>query len=107
MGFSETFSPVIKPSSIHTILTVATVKGWPIRQLDVKNAFLNGYPTEQVFMEQPRGFIDQNQPTHVCHLKRASYGLKQAQRAWFDRFSIFLLHHGFICSTADLFLFVR
>eukprot|EP00268_Persea_americana_P022332 TRINITY_DN2221_c1_g1_i1.p1 TRINITY_DN2221_c1_g1~~TRINITY_DN2221_c1_g1_i1.p1 ORF type:complete len:272 (+),score=34.04 TRINITY_DN2221_c1_g1_i1:2153-2968(+) len=81
LDFSETFSPVIKPSSLRIILTIATVKKWPIRQLDVKNAFLNGFLTEQVFMEQPPGFVDTARPSHVCHLKRAIYCLKQAPRA--------------------------
>ena len=51
LDFLETFSPVIKPGSIRTVLTVATVRRWPIRQLDVKNAFLHGFIHEEVFME--------------------------------------------------------
>lgn len=54
--FSETFSPVIKPRSVQIVLTVATVNKWPIRQLDVKNAFLHGFLKESVYMEQPPGF---------------------------------------------------
>lgn len=106
VDFYETFSPVIKPGSIRTVLTIATVKHWPIRQLDIKNAFLHGYLHEAVFMEQPPGFIDSTQPNYVCKLNRALYGLKQAPRAWFDRFSSFLLQYGYFCSIANASLFI-
>ncbi|GLT44417.1 hypothetical protein SLA2020_183190 [Shorea laevis] len=101
IDFSETFSPIVKPSSIQTVLTIATVKNWSIRQLDVKNAFLHGNLSEQVFMEQPPGFTDEQYPSHVCYLRKALYGLKQAPQAWFDKWSIFLLKLGFSCSIAD------
>ena len=78
----------------------------PLRQLDVKNAFLNGYLIEQVYMEQPPGYIDPRFPNHVCLLKKALYGLKQAPRAWFQRFNSFLIHLGFYCSRANTSLFV-
>ena len=79
---------------------------WPLRQLDVKNAFLNGHLTEQVYMEQPTRYIDPHFPNHVCQLKKALYGLKQAPRAWFQRFSSFLTQLNFYCSRADTSLFV-
>ena len=106
VDFLETFSPVIRPATIRIILTLATVKGWSLRQLDVKNAFLHGHLDTTVFMDQPPGFEDSTAPTHVCQLKRALYGLKQAPRAWFDRFSSFLIDYGFFCSTADSSLFI-
>ena len=71
IDFSETFSPVIKPGSIRLILTVAVVQGWDIRQLDVKNAFLHGFLSEPVYMQQPPGFEDIHHPLHVCKLNRA------------------------------------
>lgn len=106
IDFTETFSPVIKPTTIQTILTVSTVKGWSLRQLDVKNAFLHGNLDTPVFMEQLTGFKDSEMPNHVFQLNRALYGLKQALRAWFDRFSSFLIDYGFYCSPADPSLFV-
>jgi hypothetical protein len=106
LDFHETFSPVIKPTTIHLVLSLAITKGWSLRQLDVKNAFLHGHLKEVVYMEQPPGFSDPINPTHVCRLHKAIYGLKQAPRAWFDRFSSFLLHIGFYCSPADSSLFV-
>jgi hypothetical protein len=76
IDFSENFSPVIKPASIRLVLTIVAVKGWEIRQLDVKNAFLHGSLSTLVYMEQPPGYIDPSKPTHVCQLSRALYGLK-------------------------------
>lgn len=106
IDFNETYSPVVRTSTIRIVLTVATAKQWNITQLDVKNAFLHGDLQEQVYMVQPPGFEDHAHPTHVCSLHKALYGLKQAPRAWFDKFSNFLIEYGFVCSKADPSLFV-
>jgi histone deacetylase 1/2 len=68
IDYIETFSPVIKPGTIRIILTIALVKHWPIRQLDVKNAFLHGNIMEDIYMAQPPGMADQQNPMHVCKL---------------------------------------
>ncbi|GKV20212.1 hypothetical protein SLEP1_g30370 [Rubroshorea leprosula] len=83
IDYDETFSPMVKPVTIRTVLTLALSKSWPIHQLDVKNAFLNGYLFEPVYMSQPPEFLDPQYPDRVCLLQRALYGLKQAPRAWF------------------------
>ena len=80
--------------------------GWPLKQLDVNNVFLQGHLTEEVYMAQPPGFIDKDQPTHVCKLHKAIYGLKQALRAWYQELSVFLLQYGFLNSTPDASLFI-
>jgi len=88
------------------VLHIVTVMEWEVKQMDVKNAFLHGDLTETVYMLQPAGFVDKNNPTHVCHLHKALCGLKQAPRAWFDKFSNYLLEFGFCCSIKDPSLFI-
>ena len=80
--------------------------GWELRQLDVSNAFLHGILKEKVYMAQPQGYVDPAFPKHVCLLHKALYSLKQAPRAWFERFTTQLLHIGFCASTADGNLFI-
>ena len=106
IDFHETFSPVIKPATIRTVISIAVSRGWSLRQLDVKNAFLHGFLTEEVYMTQPPGFVDPSRPTHVCKLQKALYGLKQAPRAWFQRMHSFLISVGFRQSLADSSLFI-
>jgi hypothetical protein len=106
VDYTETFSPVIKPSTIRIILAVAVQSEWDIRQLDVSNAFLHGNLLEEVYMEQPQGFAAKGQPDLVCKLHKAIYGLKQAPRAWFTRLSNFLLDLGFTASLVDTSLFI-
>ncbi|RVW92226.1 Retrovirus-related Pol polyprotein from transposon RE1 [Vitis vinifera] len=83
IDYSETFSPVIKPTTVRLVLSLAVSQGWSLRQLDVNNAFLQGTLTKDVFMSQPPGFIDHDHPHHVSKLRKAIYGLKQAPRAWY------------------------
>lgn len=106
--FTETFSPVIKLVTIRLVLTLALTYKWDIQQIDVNNAFLNGFLTEEIFMAQPPGFVDSNKEL-VCKLNRALYGLKQAPRAWYERLSNTLLQFGFQPSRCDpsLFTYVK
>lgn len=90
IGYTKTFSPAVKSSTIKVILSLAVLNGWEIRQIDINNAFLNGHLSEVVYMRQPAGFVDPQRPTHVCKLHKALYWLKQALRAWFDRLKLAL-----------------
>ncbi|GKF30297.1 ribonuclease H-like domain-containing protein, partial [Tanacetum coccineum] len=81
VDFDDTFSLVVKPAIIRMVLRLVVSRKWPIHQLDVKNAFLNGDLSETVCMHQPPGFVDAMLPNYVCRLQRSLYGLKQAPRA--------------------------
>ena len=74
--------------------------------MDVSNAFLHGHLEEQVYCEQPIGFVDSSLPGHVCLLSRSLYGLKQAPRAWYQRIAGFLQTLGFSVTRSDASLFV-
>ena len=75
--------------------------------MDVKSAFLNGMLQEEVYVEQPKSFIDPHRPNDVYKLKRALYGLKQALRTWYDKLTAYLIEHGFKRGFADTTLFIR
>jgi hypothetical protein len=106
LDYKDTFSPVVKPATIRTVLTIAVTQGWLLRQLDVNNAFLHGTLTEAVYTVQPPGFKDDTKPTHVCRLNKAIYGLKQAPRAWYSALKRAIMEFGFENSKADSSLFI-
>jgi hypothetical protein len=106
LDYEETFSPVVKLATVRLLLSLALSCGWHLRQLDIQNAFLNGFLDEQVYMRQPPGFADPAKPGHYCRLIRSLYGLKQAPRAWHARLSSVLGRLGFRPSTADTSLFI-
>lgn len=107
IDYDETFSPVVRHTTVRMILGLAAHSGWKLHQMDVKNAFLHGVLTEEVYMSQPTGFVDPQFPNHVCRLEKSLYGLKQAPRAWNDRFTSFLPSIGFKFSHADPSLFIK
>ena len=106
IDFVDTFSPVVKPITIRTILALAVSCRWSIKQIDIQNAFLHGFLDKEVYMKQPPGFVHPQYPHHVCKLHKALYGLKQAPRAWFSRLSSKLLELGFHGSLSDTSLFI-
>jgi len=81
LDYIDTFSPVVKPATIWSVLSIAVMHGWSLRQMDVHNVFLHGDLSETIFMIQPPGFKDPSKPNHVCRLKKAIYGLKQAPKS--------------------------
>ena len=87
----ETFAPVAWLEAIRITLAYASYKNYKLFQMDVKSAFLNGFIDEEVYVEQPPGFVDHVHPNFVFKLDKALYGLKQAPRAWYERLSSFLL----------------
>ena len=105
IDYDETFAPVARLEAIRMFLAYAAHKKFKVFQMDVKSAFLNGELEEEVFVEQPPGFIDPNFPNHVYRLDKALYGLKQAPRAWYETLAQFVLENGFTRGTIDKTLF--
>ncbi|GJV97820.1 retrovirus-related pol polyprotein from transposon TNT 1-94 [Tanacetum coccineum] len=88
--FEESFAPVTRLEAVWLFVAYAAHKSFPIYQMDVKTAFLNGPLKVEVYVNQPDGFVNPHHPDKVYHLKKALYGLKQAPRAWYDELSNFL-----------------
>ncbi|GJW40160.1 retrovirus-related pol polyprotein from transposon TNT 1-94 [Tanacetum coccineum] len=93
--FEESFTHVARLKAVRMFIAYAAYKNITIFQMDVKTAFLNGPLKEEVYVSQPKRFIDPELPDHIYRLKKALYGLKQAPRAWYDKLSSFLIEHGF------------
>jgi len=106
VDYDETFSPVVKPATVRTVLSLALTRGWPVHQLDVKNAFLHGVLTVPVStVASRRGLLTLLVPTW-CRLNNSLYGLKEVPRAWNHRFAAFLLTLGFVEAKSGTSLFI-
>ncbi|GKE62244.1 retrovirus-related pol polyprotein from transposon TNT 1-94 [Tanacetum coccineum] len=101
IDFGESFAPVARIEDIRIFIANAASKNMTIYQMDVKNAFLNGELKEEVYVSQPKGFIDPDHLTHVYRLKKVLYGLKQAPRTWYDTLLRFILDNKFYKGAVD------
>ena len=101
VDFNETFAPVVKFTTIWCILALGTALDLEMHQMDVKTAFLNGDLEEDIYMDQPKGFVQRGHEHLVCKLKKSLYGLKQASRAWYQKIDATLAQLGFERSIAD------
>nr|GEZ62943.1 retrovirus-related Pol polyprotein from transposon TNT 1-94 [Tanacetum cinerariifolium] len=102
INFEESFAHVARLEAIRIFLAYATHKNMVVYQMDVKTAFLNGNLQEEVYVSQPDGFVDPDNPNHVYKLKKALYRLKQAPRAWYGMLSSFLISQDFSKGSVDL-----
>lgn len=111
IDFLDTFSPVAKMTTVRLIFALAAKLNWHLHQLDISNAFLNGDLEEELYMKLPPGYADikgeQISPTAVCKLHKSIYGLKQASRQWFLKFSATLMSFGFEKCHGDHTLFIK
>nr|GEX72925.1 retrovirus-related Pol polyprotein from transposon TNT 1-94 [Tanacetum cinerariifolium] len=107
IDFKESFASVARIEAIRIFIVNAASKNMTIYQMDVETAFLNGELKEEVYVSQPEGFVDPDNPTHVYRLKKALYGLKQAPKAWYDTLLWFLLDNKFSKGAVDPTLFTR
>ncbi|CAL5333116.1 unnamed protein product [Camellia sinensis] len=95
VDYKEVFAPVARHDTIRLVIALTAQNSWPIFQLDVKSAFLHGDLKEEVFIDQPPGFVKLGNEHKVYRLKKALYGLKQAPRAWYNRIETYFLKEGF------------
>ena len=107
VDYTEVFAPVARHDTIRMVIALAAQNSWPIFQLDVKSAFLHGYLEEEVFIEQPSGYIKIGDEHKVYKLKKALYGLKQAPRDWYSRIEAYFLKVGFLKCPYEHSLFVK
>ena len=105
IDYHETYAPVAGLVTIRLLLAYAVKSQLEVAQFDIKTAFLNGDLDEEVYMEQPDGFVGDERK--VCHLKKSLYGLKQAPRMWNQRFTNFLKKLSLNVSSNDGCVFFR
>jgi hypothetical protein len=107
MDYDQVFSPVVRFETVRLLLAMAALENWVISGLDVRNAYLYGELDEEIYMEQPEGFVTPGSETKVLRLRRALYGLKQAGLAWWRALKKSMEELGFksLSSDAGVFLF--
>jgi hypothetical protein len=101
VDYDETFSPIARYNSIHSIISLVASMGRKLHQMDVNTTFLNGEIEEDVYIEQREAFVIHNEISHVFRLKKSLYGLKQAPRVWYEKMGGFLMNLGFKKSVVD------
>ena len=101
IDYEETFSHVVRFTSIRLILAIVASLDLELHQMDVKTAFLNGELDEEIYMEQPTGFVEEGNEHKVCKLLKSIYGLKQSSRQWYFRFQEVVLSNGFTMIDED------
>ncbi|GMI67404.1 hypothetical protein HRI_000409700 [Hibiscus trionum] len=94
-------------SSIRTILSLAACYNLEVEQMDVKTVFLHDDLEEELYMEQPEGFVAQGKEDYVCRLKKSLYGLKQAPRQWYTMFESVMEEQGYKKTTSDHCVFIK
>ncbi|KAF3671469.1 putative tyrosyl-DNA phosphodiesterase 2-like [Capsicum annuum] len=107
LDYFDTYSPVIRITSIRMLIALAAVYGFEIHQMDVKTAVLNGELEEEIYMEQPEGFVVLGKENKVCKLIKSLYGLKQAPKQWHSKFDQTMLANGFKINECDKCVYIK
>ncbi|KAK1433672.1 hypothetical protein QVD17_10587 [Tagetes erecta] len=107
IDYAEIYAPVARMDTIRLMLAIAAQRGWFVYQMDVKSAFLHGTLDEEVYVQQPQGYVVKGSEQKVLKLHKALYGLKQAPRAWFSRIESYFLKEGFKNSEKEHTLFIK
>ena len=107
LDYFDTYSPVTRINSIRMILAIAALRNLEVHQMDVKIAFLNGDLEEEIYMEQPEGFIVPGQEKKVCKLVKSLYGLKQALKQWHEKFDNTMITNGFRINECDKCVYIK
>jgi len=107
INFSEVFAPIARMDTIRLIPTLASCEGWDIFQLDVKSEFLHGELSEDVYIEQPKGYVKKGKEHKVYKLHKALYDLRQAPRAWFSCIESHFMKDGFQKCPSEQTLFIK
>nr|KAJ0214633.1 hypothetical protein LSAT_V11C400162490 [Lactuca sativa] len=107
IDYGETFAPVARIEAIRLFLAYASYMNFIVYQMDVKTAFLHGVLEEEVFLNQPPGFVDKDHPDYVYRLDKVVYGLKQAPRAWYETLTSYLLENGYRRGAIENTLFIK
>ena len=107
IDYFDTYSPVSSITTIKILITLASIHNLVIHQMDVKTVFLNGDLDEEIYMEQPEGFIVKGQEHKVCKLVKYLYGLKQAPKQWHEKFDKVVLEYGFRINESEKCLYIR
>ena len=107
LDYFDTYSPVTRITSIRMLIAFASLNNLEIHQMDVKTAFLNGDLEEEIYMEQPEGFVAPGQEKKVCKLVKSLYGLKQAPKQWHEKFDSAMLSNGFKINECDKCVYVK
>lgn len=105
--YFDTYSPVTRITSIRVLIAIAALHNLEIHQMDVKTAFLNGELEEEIYMEQPEGFVAPGQERKVCKLVKSLYGLKQAPKQWHAKFDMTMLSNGFKINECDKCVYIK
>lgn len=105
--YFDTYAPVARTTTIRLLFALASLNDLIIHQMDVKTAFLNGDLDEEIYMEQPEGYLLLGNEQKVCKLVKSLYGLKQAPKQWHQKFDSVILSNGFIPNSCDKCLYIK